>query len=216
MQFGGKLLVVQNYDNTPGSAEVTEAIRTLKPDYHWMRPNDKQLLHIFEIIEGKFNLDYDWNIMFSFIDDIKPLRKDFLWPLMYQFSDTKLGITGGYRKKFNKEFNQSRDLMAFSPKGAGLAGKFFQRDVALAIRKEALQKVNEQILNPQIKSRSDFSYLFENRIGEWVEQVGYSWKATDYQWPFVFGWDIDNNVQEDLFEKAYSNIEDYESNFYKW
>jgi hypothetical protein len=214
MKFGGKLLVAQNYDDTPGSKETTKIIKELNPDYHWMRPNDKQLLHIFEILEGKFEIDFDWNIMFSFIDDIKPLRKDFLWPLMYQFSDPNVGITGGYRKRLNKDYDPKKDPWRFGPKGADLAGKYSQRDVALAIRREALEKVNKQILNEQIKKRSDFSYLFENRIGEWVESVGYSWVSTDYQWPFVFGWDIDNNVQEDLFDKAYANIEDYNTGVY--
>lgn len=215
IKFGGKLLVVQNYDDTPGSQETTRAIKELNPDYHWMRPNDKQLLHIFEILDGKFKIDFDWNIMFSFIDDIKPLRKDFLWPLMYQFADPTVGITGGYGKKLNKDYHPSKDPWKFSPKGADLAGKYFQRDVALAIRREALQKVNDQILTQQVKKRSDFSYLFENRIGEWVESVGYSWVATDYQWPFIFGWDVDNNIQEDILDKAYANIEDYKTGVYE-
>lgn len=212
IKFGGKLLIVQNYEDNLECIKTQKIIEKLKPDYYWKRKNDKQLLHIFELIEGKFKIDYDWNVLFSFIDDIRPLRKDFLWPLIIQFSNKNLGITGGYKKSLNRG-NINKKIIP--NQGSGLLGKFTQRDVALAIRKEALEKVNNQILNSEIKSRKDFSYLFESKIGEWVEKVGYEWGASNYDWPFNFGWDIDNNIQEDLFEKAYSNINDYESGIYK-
>lgn len=212
IKFGGKLLIVQNYDETKECIETSKIIEQLNPDFYWKRKNDNQLLHIFELVENKFKINYDWNVLFTFIDDIYPLRKDFLWPMIIQFHDENLGITGGYKKAANKNKNINNETIPVQ--GRGLSGKFLQRNVALAIRKCCLEKVNEKILNTEIKKRRDFSYLFESRIGDWVEKVGYKWKASDYEWPFIFGWDVDNNIQENLFEKAHSNIEKYKSNLY--
>lgn len=183
-QFGGKLLIVQNFDNNEACQKVTRCIQELKPDYHWLRPNDgDSALHWFELADDKFKIDYDWNVLCAFCDDCLPLKKDFLWPFLNGIVEPNVGLVGG-----------------------GWDGR--ERGVCLAMKKSALQAISSKLNVYQMKidQGRHFPVKMEDDIKKYMAECGYNYAPSKYKWPLIFGWDCDHQGICDLWEKLDANF----------
>lgn len=181
INFESKLLVVQNYDDNYYCNKTKDIIESYNPDFYWKRKNDNKTLYLLELVENKFEIDYEWDVLFNFIDDIRPMRKDFLWPMLLPFENPKVGLVSG----------------------CGVRG------VALGIRKKVLLEVNNLIQKINIINRPDFAQIFEVNLKDYVEKLGYEYKRANYEYNNIFCWDIDNNIHENFFEKIKANMGDY-------
>jgi hypothetical protein len=194
--FGGKLLIVQNADNSAECKEIAKQIDDLQPDYHWIRKNDNESMkHLFELLIRKDIVDFDWNSIVSFTDDCIPLREDFLMPFMDALEN--LDLTGGILSSFDRdEVDKER---------------YFQRSVCLAIKKEVLLRVRH-IAYRRIKTRGDviqpsfFSLNCERFIWSWAKEEGFATGPVNYEWSKIFGWDCDHQKVDDLWDKLDLNI----------
>lgn len=212
--YNGKLLIVQNIDDTEKCRKNAQIISDLEPDYHWLRKNDNESIkHWFELLHID-DIDFDWNVLFSFTDDCIPLRKDFLMPLLSAFSTRdNLGVTGGILANYEK--HQTNDE------------KYFQRSVCIGIKKEVLEKIEniayqeavEHIAYQEADGNiypSFFSINCEQRLWKWTKEIGYEIACTDYDWSLIFGWDCDNQGVDDLWDKSNFNIFDSTSDLYSF
>jgi len=192
-KYNGKLLIVQNIDDSKNSEKVTNAIKELQPDYHWQRTNDNESCkHWFELLDFK-EIDFDWNILCTFTDDCIPLRKDFLMPFLNMFAnDDKLGATGGLEIYDRSEI---------------LEDHYFCRSVCVAFRKECIKEIKKiALLSKPQKIPSGFSILCENQIFFWAKKTGYNVAPTNHHWSLIFGWDCDHDGIRNLWEKSNFNL----------
>lgn len=94
--YGSKLVVVHNYDGRLARQEE-ENIQKHKPDYYIPRQNvGRDIGALKDVISGKIYLPYDWNVLIWFTDDVIPMRKDFLLPLLREISKPSVGLVGGW------------------------------------------------------------------------------------------------------------------------
>ncbi|RTK96724.1 MAG: glycosyltransferase family 2 protein [Neisseriaceae bacterium] len=195
-KFGGKLLVVQNADNSIDCKEISKQIDILQPDYHWVRKNDNESMkHIFELLIRKDIVDFDWDKIVFFTDDCIPLREDFLMPFLDALEDVSL--TGGVLSSFKRD--------EIDKEG------YFQRSVCLGIKKEVLLRVRHKAYR-RIKMRGDFiqpslfSTNCERFIWNWAKEEGFEVGPTRYEWSKIFGWDCDHQKIDDLWDKIDLNL----------
>jgi hypothetical protein len=203
--YNGRLLVVQNVDNTQVCKDIADQISELEPEYHWLRKNDNESLkHWFELLNVE-DVDFDWNMLIAFTDDCIPLRKDFLYPFLETFAkNPKLGVVGGVPANFSR--------------AEVLNEKYFLRSVAVAIKREVLEKVKEVAYKEAgevtYKSDSYFSINCEQRIYKWAKDEGYEISETNRDWSLTYGWDNDNQGCNNLWEQSCFNIFGAKSGIY--
>jgi len=95
-RYDSKLVVVHNYDGQLSSKEEKN-IQKHKPDFYVPRHNVGRDIGAFrDVVFGKINVPYDWNVLVWFTDDIIPMRRDFLLPMLREISKPTVGLVGGW------------------------------------------------------------------------------------------------------------------------
>jgi hypothetical protein len=94
--YGSKLVVIHNFDDQL-SQEEEENITKHNPDFYIPRPNVRRDVGAFrDLVVGEINVPLDWNVLIWFTDDVIPMRKDFLLPLLREISKPAVGLVGGW------------------------------------------------------------------------------------------------------------------------
>lgn len=199
-KYQGKLLIVQNVDDSEKCKSVKKEIEALEPDYHWIRRNDgESAKHWFELLNLK-DVDFDWNVLVAFCDDCLPLRGDFLYPLLRTIAIENVGMTGGVMAHFDKDQTDYHLYM--------------QRGICLAMKRDLLEAVKPMPYLAE-KLGENFSVACELTIWKWAKEKGFSIAPTKHDWSLVYGWDCDNQGGNDLWEKADFNFNGGVSKIYE-
>lgn len=200
-KYGAKLAVFHTYDGDEPDPEQKENILQHEPDFYVPCRNVLGDLGVFaNICEKKINLGQDWNTLFWFTDDIIPLRKDFLYPLIFEMAKPGMGMTGGW----------------YNPENI--------RTVNFAISREAMEKLSFQHLYeyiwshrpgvvqelnaPDLCSEQLFKYMMnafvsrvEMELANMVRAQGYMVGPMTFRYSAKYVWDCDHEGIVDLWHK---------------
>jgi hypothetical protein len=173
--YGAKIAVFHTYNGDEPDAEQKANILKHNPDFYIPVPNSKGDLGAFaDLCSGKIKVDFDWNNLFWYTDDVLPIHKDFIYPMIFEMLKPGMGMTGGW-------YNDSNI-----------------RTVNFAISREAMERLDFSGFSDD---RLAFVNSVERDLAKMVRDLGYMVGPMTFRYSAKYVWDCDHEGIVNLWHK---------------